>query len=130
VVRTGTGIGITVEAVQADAPTLEGASAAVDVVLDRGATAVMAFNDQLALGVIAGLTQRGVRVPDDVSVVGCDDVPMAALVAPPLTTINMPTDEAGVAAVRLLEGEPATVELSGSLVVRGSTGPASARGGR
>ena len=84
-------------------------------------------DDQLALGVIAGLSRRGVRVPDDVSVVGCDDVPMAELVAPPLTTITMPTDEAGAAAVRLLDGEPTTVELSGSFVVRGSTGPVSAR---
>jgi LacI family transcriptional regulator len=122
-VRTGKSVGMDVEAVQAEAPTVEGASAAVDLILDRGATAVMAFNDQLALGVIAGLTRRGIRVPDDISVVGCDDVPMAELVAPPLTTITMPTDDAGAAAVRLLDGEPETVELSGSLVVRGSTGP-------
>jgi LacI family transcriptional regulator len=126
VLRTGRTVGIEVEAVQAEAPTLEGAAAAVDVILERRATAVMAFNDQLALGVIAGLNRRGVRVPDDISVVGCDDVPMAELVAPPLTTISMPTDEAGAAAVRLLEGAPATVELSGSLIVRGSTGPVSA----
>lgn len=124
VLRTGRASGIEVEAVQAAAPTVEGASAAVDVILERGATAVMAFNDQLALGVIAGLTRRGVRVPDDISVVGCDDVPLAELIAPPLTTITMPTDEAGAAAVRLLAGEPTTVELFGTLVVRGSTGPA------
>jgi DNA-binding LacI/PurR family transcriptional regulator len=126
VVRTGRISGIEVEAVQADAPTVEGAARAVDVILERGATAVMAFNDQLALGVIAGLTRRGVRVPDDVSVVGCDDVPMAELVAPPLTTITMPTDRAGIEAVGLLSGEPRTVELSGTLVIRGSTGPAPA----
>lgn len=125
VLRTGRTVGMEVEAVQAEAPTVEGASAAVDVILERRATAVMAFNDQLALGVIAGLSRRGVRVPDDVSVVGCDDVPMAELVAPPLTTITMPTDEAGTAAVRLLD-EPATVELSGALIIRGSTGPVSA----
>jgi DNA-binding LacI/PurR family transcriptional regulator len=124
VLRTGKSIGMEVEAVQAEAPTVEGASAAVDVILARGATAVMAFNDQLALGVIAGLTRRGVGVPDDVSVVGCDDVPLAELVAPPLTTITMPTDDAGAAAVRLLAGEPETVELAGALLVRGSTGPA------
>ena len=112
------------EIIRADAPTVEGASAAVDFVLAHGATAVMAFNDQLALGVIAGLTRRGIRVPDDISVVGCDDVPLAELVAPPLTTITMPTDEAGAAAVQLLGGEPATVELAGSLLIRGSTGPA------
>jgi len=124
VLRTGRAIDLEVRVVQADAPTVEGASAAVDVILDHHATAVMAFNDQLALGVIAGLTRRGASVPGDVSVVGCDDVPMAELVAPPLTTITMPTDAAGEAAVRLLDGEPATIELSGSLIVRGSTGPA------
>ena len=80
VLRTGRASGIDVEAVEADAPTVDGASSAVDLVLQRGATAVMAFNDQLALGVIAGLSRRGVRVPEDISVVGCDDVPMAELV--------------------------------------------------
>ena len=123
VVRTGRAIGMEVETVQADAPTVEGASAAVDLILGTGATAVMAFNDQLALGVISGLTRRGIRVPGDISVVGCDDVPMAELVAPPLTTIMMPTAEAGAEAVRLLHGEPSAVELSGTLVIRGSTGP-------
>jgi DNA-binding LacI/PurR family transcriptional regulator len=127
--RTGRATGIEVAVVQAEAPTVEGASAAVDIILRDGATAVMAFNDQLALGVIGGLTRRGVRVPDDVSVVGCDDVPMAELIAPPLTTINMPTEEAGAHAVRLLTGEPETVELSGSLVIRGSTGPAATNPG-
>ena len=124
VLRTGKSSGIDVVAIQAEAPTVEAASAAVDAILGQGATAVMAFNDQLALGIIAGLVRRGVRVPDDISVVGCDDVPMAEMVAPPLTTISMPTAEAGAAAVALLTDEPRTVELSGSLVVRGSTGPA------
>lgn len=127
VVRTGPKVGIDVEVLRATEPTVEGASQAVDVVLSSGATAVMTFNDQLALGVIAGLSQRGVRVPDDVSVVGCDDVPMAALVAPPLTTITMPTADAGAAAVELLVGPPRNVELVGRLVVRGSTGPVKKR---
>jgi len=130
VVRTGRAHNMDVLTVQADAPTVEAASPAVDAVLADGATAVMAFNDQLALGVLAGLTQRGVRVPDDISVVGCDDVPMAEMVAPPLTTIRMPTGEAGAAAVRLLTGEPTTVELSGELIIRASTGRAPSRRAR
>jgi LacI family transcriptional regulator len=130
VVRTGRAHDIEVLTVQADAPTVEAASPAVEAVLAYGATAVMAFNDQLALGVLAGLAQRGVRVPDDISIVGCDDVPMAEMVAPPLTTIRMPAGEAGAAAVRLLTGEPTTVELSGTLVIRASTGPAPSRRGR
>lgn len=128
--RTARASGIEVVDVQADAPTIEAATAAVDVIVDQRATAVMAFNDQLALGVMAGLSQRGVKVPDAVSVVGCDDVPMAELVAPPLTTIAMPTDEAGAAAVALLTGEHRQVDLSGSLVVRGSTGPAASSAAR
>lgn len=124
VVRTAEAAGIEVVAVRVDAPTVESAATAVDAVVDHGATAVMAFNDQLALGVMSGLARRGVSVPGDVSVVGCDDVPMAEMVAPPLTTIAMPTDEAGAAAVRLLSSEPETVELAGRLVVRASTGPA------
>lgn len=124
VVRTAEAAGIEVVAVRVDAPTVESAATAVDAVIERRATAVMAFNDQLALGLLSGLTRRGVRVPEDVSVVGCDDVPLAELVAPPLTTIAMPTEAAGAAALRLLTGEPETVELSGTLVVRASTGPA------
>ena len=96
---------------------------AVEQSVGNGSTAVIAFNDQMALGVLAGLTQRGIRVPDDMSIVGCDDVPMAAMVAPPLTTIRMPTDEAGAVAVGLLADSTAKVELFGSLVVRASTGP-------
>ena len=84
----------------------------------------MAFNDLVALGVVAGLATRGIGVPADVSVVGCDDVPMAAMVAPPLTTIGMPTEEAGIAAVASLHEGAASTELFGTLVLRASTGPA------
>jgi len=74
----------------------------VERVVGSGASAVVAFNDQMALGVIAGLRDLGVAVPGDISVVGFDDVPMAAMVAPPLTTISLPTDEAGSLAVEML----------------------------
>ena len=124
VVRTAKAAGIEVVAVRVDTPTVESAATAVDAVIEHRATAAMAFNDQLALGLLSGLARRGVRVPEDVSVVGCDDVPLAELVAPPLTTIAMPTEAAGAAALRLLTGEPETVELAGTLVVRASTGPA------
>jgi DNA-binding LacI/PurR family transcriptional regulator len=106
-------------------PTFEAAVDVTQRVVDSKVSAVMAFNDQMALGVIAGLTARGISVPDDVSVVGFDDVPMAAMVAPPLTTIGMPTDEAGKAAVAMLSEEPSRRELFGALVVRHSTGPVS-----
>ena len=54
----------------------------------RGYTAVMAVNDLLACGVIRGLTSLGVRVPQDVSIVGIDDIPQCIIISPMLTTVN------------------------------------------
>jgi DNA-binding LacI/PurR family transcriptional regulator len=120
--RTGKASGVQVTELDSREPTFDGAAELVDDIVASGATAVIAFNDQMALGVIAGLAQQGISVPDEMSVVGCDDVPMAAMMAPPLTTIHMPVAEAGAAAVRLLQ-DGGTVELASELVVRGSTGP-------
>jgi DNA-binding LacI/PurR family transcriptional regulator len=135
--RTSRSAGMDVVDIAVGDPTFEAAAEAAAGVPGTGATAVVAFNDQMALGVMAALARLGVAVPDEVSVVGCDDVPMAAMVAPPLTTIRMPTEEAGAAAVALLDGDPSATELFGTLVVRDSTGPvtrrrasASAGGGR
>jgi DNA-binding LacI/PurR family transcriptional regulator len=109
--------------VDASAPTFEAATDAVETLRRTGATAVIAFNDQMALGVIAGLARLGLSVPGDLSVVGIDDVPLAAMVAPSLTTISLPSEDAGAAAVALLrEGRTAKTELFGTLVVRESTG--------
>ena len=83
----------------------------------------MAVNDQMALGVMAGLARLGQPVLGDVSIIGFDDVPLGAMVAPPLTTIRLPT-EAGASTVDLPEGDEGAVavELFGTLVVRDSTG--------
>ncbi len=121
--RTSRASGVEVVEIAGSAPTFEGGQDAVEQAATNGSSAVIAFNDQMALGVLAGLTRRGIRVPEEMSIVGCDDVPVAAMVAPPLTTIRMPTDEAGAAAVELLADSTAKVELFGSLVVRASTGP-------
>jgi LacI family transcriptional regulator len=102
-------------------PTFEATAVVVPDIVASGVSAVLAFNDQMALGVVAGLTGLGIAVPDDVSVVGFDDVPMAAMVAPPLTTISLPTGEVGAVAVAMLGEGPSTKELFGELVVRGST---------
>ena len=102
-------------------PTFEATAIVVPEIVASGVSAVLAFNDQMALGVVAGLTSRGISVPHDVSVVGFDDVPMAAMVAPPLTTISLPTGEVGAVAVAMLGEGPSTKELFGELVVRGST---------
>jgi LacI family transcriptional regulator len=121
--KTAASAGVGVTMVDAPAPTFEAAADSVPRLVTGPATAVIAFNDQMALGVIAGLARIGKAVPGDVSVVGCDDVPMAAMVAPPLTTISLPTEQAGTAAVELLRaGATSSTELFGTLVVRESTG--------
>jgi DNA-binding LacI/PurR family transcriptional regulator len=90
----------------------------------------MTMVDNQALGVIAGLAERGVRVPDDVSVIGCNDVMWAHMANPALTTLRTPFPEMGRAAVSLLlDAEPAAdgpqiVEtMRSELVVRRSTAP-------
>jgi LacI family transcriptional regulator len=65
-------------------------------------TAVFACNDVVAFGAIRAVLERGLRVPDDVSIIGFDDVEMASLIRPPLTTIHQPKYEVGQAAVDIL----------------------------
>lgn len=96
---------------------------------ESGVTAVFAANDQMALGLVHALREAGRRVPEDVSVVGFDDLPEAAYFAPPLTTVRQDFAELGRRAMglvqRVLEGEQAaSVPLvPPSLVVRASTEP-------
>jgi DNA-binding LacI/PurR family transcriptional regulator len=97
--------------------------------LEEGATAVLAANDHLALGVLRALAGRGLRVPDDVSVVGVDDLPQGAFFSPPLTTVRQDFAAMGRAAVEILlaqveRGEhPEGVVLAPVLVERASTAP-------
>ncbi|MFD6175408.1 MULTISPECIES: LacI family DNA-binding transcriptional regulator [unclassified Isoptericola] len=116
-------------------PTHGGGVQAADLALAAGATAVLCFNDLVALGVLARLHARGVATPHDVSVVGFDDVPAASLVTPALTTVAVPLARAGREAVDLLgrdagsspePGSPEHRRLPVELVVRASTAPLSA----
>jgi LacI family transcriptional regulator len=98
--------------------------------LPQPPTAVFAGSDETALGVVEAARARGLRVPEDLSVVGFDDTPVARLAAPPLTTVRQPLREMGAVAVRtalrLAAGErPYShhVELATELVVRRSTAP-------
>ena len=91
-------------------------------------TAIFAFNDRMALGVLKEGRSRGLRLPDDLSVVGFDDTIEAELAYPPLTTVRQPLAELGRMAVTLLFRllgqqwfEPLRVELATRLVVRSST---------
>lgn len=108
-----------------------GVTGAADVVLASGASAVLAFDDIVAFGLMSRFAVRGVRVPDEMSVVGCDDIALAGMAAPPLTTVSVPKAHGARAAVDLLfrmlatpaaEGEqPPQRVLPTHLVVRGST---------
>jgi LacI family transcriptional regulator len=93
-------------------------------------TAIFSFNDNIAIGAIRAARARRLRVPEDVSIVGFDDVEHATIVTPALTTVRQPLAEMGRTAVsllsRLLEGqqfETLHVELATRLVVRDSTAP-------
>jgi LacI family transcriptional regulator len=93
-------------------------------------TAIFAGSDQQALGVYEAARQRGLRIPQDLSVVGFDDLPVARWVSPPLTTVRQPLAEMGRAAAQMLgeilEDRPLRsrrVELSTELIMRESTGP-------
>jgi LacI family transcriptional regulator len=108
-----------------------GAAALLD--LTDPPTAVFAGNEEIALGIIETARTRGLRVPEDLSVVGFDDTLLARMASPPLTTVRQPLREmGGVAlrtALRLADGEKLEshhVELATELVVRASTAPLTA----
>jgi DNA-binding LacI/PurR family transcriptional regulator len=127
-VRWLAGQGVDVSALRVGA-TMEAGRLAVPHVLRSGATAVLAYNDLVAIGVIAGLAEKGVRVPDDISVTGYDDIPFSQFVTPPLTTVRSPQEEVGSVAWKtmngLLQGDRpgARTVLAAEPVFRGSTAP-------
>jgi len=95
-------------------------------------TAVFAVNDHTAVGVLAAATHLGLRVPEDVSVVGYNDIPLAERLPVPLTTVRVPLDQIAVNAVELLleaiAGRPAASRVvMPSLIPRGSSAPAKRR---
>ena len=119
------------------APTVEGGERATDELLaateaTARSTGVIAYNDLMAIGALRAVRRAGLRVPDDVSIVGFDDVAFAAYAEPPLTTIRQSTADMGRWAVAALTDRLAagagggatadSVVLPVTLVVRGSTG--------
>jgi alanine racemase len=113
---------------------IEGGASAFQGAWTRGLrpTAVLAMSDVMAIGAMRAAREAGLRIPDDLSVVGFDDIDLAAHLDPPLTTVHQPIRQKGGDAVRLLlaeveQGEasrPEHVRLETRLIVRGSTGPA------
>ncbi|MFD0478806.1 LacI family DNA-binding transcriptional regulator [Nonomuraea thailandensis] len=89
-----------------------------------GGQAVLATNDTLAIGALSGFREAGLRVPDDVSVTGIDDIPLASDVTPRLTTVALPLAQWGVRAIRFAlekSDAPRRLILEGRLIVRDST---------
>jgi LacI family transcriptional regulator len=93
-------------------------------------TAIFASNDVMAMGVTDAVRSQGLRVPEDISVLGFDDIPQAALVRPALTTVRQPLEQMGRVATQMLLDvlkDPGKVthrvELPTELVIRGSTTP-------
>lgn len=114
------------------APRTHSGAAAADALVHSGATAGIAFNDLMAIGMLQRLAARGVKVPADISIVGCDDIFGADFCSPPLTTVTAPVEQAGRVAVTMLlsQIEPGLGTLPRShsvlpthLTIRNSTGP-------
>ncbi|ROQ40819.1 LacI family transcriptional regulator [Frondihabitans sp. PhB188] len=115
-------------------PTTAAGVVAADVSLNSGATACIVFNDLIAIGMLQRLRERGVSVPDDLSIVGCDDIFGADFCNPPLTTLHAPIERAGRVAVSMLmaklgsadgtDPQRQSVVLPTTLTVRSTTGPA------
>ena len=101
--------------------------------LDHPPTAACCYNDMTALGAMRAIHARGLRVPEDVSVTGFDDLFFAANLQPPLTTVRQPMRRMGEMAMenlfRLMSGEEsaAQVKVEAELIVRGSTAKVNAR---
>ena len=118
--------GVRVERV-AGGVTADAGAAAAPLVRDSGVTAVLAFNDLVAIGLIHALAGLGVRVPDDVSVTGFDDIPFARFLSPALTTASVPYEHLGAEAWlrmrALVGGEPPAHDavFAPRLELRGST---------
>lgn len=109
---------------------IEGGVAAATQILDHGVTAIIAASDEMALGAIKAARRNGLRVPEDLSVVGYDDAYPLEFMDPPLTTVRQPIERLAQAVVpvltRLVQGRPVDVgELmfDPELIVRGSTAP-------
>jgi len=92
-------------------------------------TAVFAANDMAAIGCVVAAQQRGLHVPQDVSVAGMDDIQPALFVNPPLTTVSVPMTDMGAQAASLLfelvagQEVPEATIMPHALIVRGTTGP-------
>ncbi|WRZ76333.1 LacI family transcriptional regulator [Streptomyces sp. NBC_01237] len=123
--------GIPLGRVVAGAFTRDGGYAAARQLLSAGAplpTCVFAVTDVMAVGALAALREAGLRVPEDVSLAGFDDIPLVRELTPPLTTVALPLTAMGESVIALALREPTgtgrsrVLRIEGDVVLRGSTG--------
>jgi DNA-binding LacI/PurR family transcriptional regulator len=127
----GRGIDLPEERIGIGAPTFDGGAAALNRALDSGLefTGVLAMSDVMAIGAIHAAEKRGLKVPEDISLVGFDDIDEAEHTRPPLTTVRQPVREKGAEAARLLLAavdrrdfeQPEHRRLGTQLITRAST---------
>ena len=117
------------EIVVAGAGLLEDGPRALEALLGQAdpPTAVLCYNDLAAIGLLAAAARAGLRVPDDLAVIGYDNIPLSAFTVPALTTVDQPKEQMGRSAVTMclqaLAGEPVrNVVLKGRLILRDSAG--------
>lgn len=110
-------------------PSFDGGARAADAVLLADVSAVVVYNDVMAIGLVSRLTGYGVSIPAELSIIGFDDIPIASMVTPPLTTVRIEREQAGRMAIEhlrdLLMARRGQIdpppELGTELVVRGSS---------
>jgi len=105
------------------APTAEGGRQGAEALLQTDATAVLVYNDLMALSLMERLRSYGIDVPGQISLVGWDDIPFAAMVTPGLATVQVARYDMGATAIELLHGraaEPAHIGVPTRFVPRGS----------
>jgi LacI family transcriptional regulator len=111
-------------------PTIAGGEASLDRVLASGVTAVIAYNDLVAIGLLRAAQARGLKVPQELSIIGIDNIFGSDFTNPPLTTVQLPLLQLGRDAINMLlelldkDREQVPLhrsELKTSLLVRGST---------
>jgi DNA-binding LacI/PurR family transcriptional regulator len=126
------GVELPRHAVTVGPASIEGGIAALRRAWEDGLrpTAVLAMSDAMAIGVLRAARELGLRVPEDLSVVGFDDIDISQHTNPPLTTVHQPIRQKGESAVRLLlavverrDLRPEHLRLETRLIIRGSTGP-------
>ncbi|MBM7794278.1 LacI family DNA-binding transcriptional regulator [Paenarthrobacter ilicis] len=90
-----------------------------EAIISSGATGILAFNDLVAMGLLSGLHEHGLRVPEDISVTGFDDIPFAKYTTPPLTTAAVPINELGSLAWRRMREQ---IQHTGDATVQAQDG--------